>query len=78
MHLGSGGPKTHYQRQHNIQDMTRDTFVNNTKILRKEGNYRRLQVFESLYIQQKCPKINKQTTGSCRILKLYSNHSTIH
>ena len=75
MHLGSGGPKNHTQSSHPQTPLSRDTMVGNTKIIRKENDLRRLQIYEALIIQQKCPTINNQDTGSSRTLKLFSIHN---
>jgi hypothetical protein len=69
MHLSSGGPKMHAETTHNDK-LTREILVSNTKIVRKEQNFNRLQLLESLMIQERKPLINNQTTGSHRTLKL--------
>ena len=74
MHLGSGAPKTHTEEQHNMA-LTREIMVNNTKIIRREDDPRRLKIYEALLIQQKQPSINNQETGYAQTLKLYSNGS---
>ena len=78
MHLGSGGPKSHNEDNHNQNPISRELMVENTKILRRENDFRRLQIYEALIIQQKRPLINNQVTGSCRTLKLYNNENTKH
>lgn len=70
MHLASGGPKTHAKNAHNAI-LTRDELVSNTKILRHEPDYNRLQILEALLILQSNPSINNQITGSHRTLKLH-------
>ena len=42
MHLGSGGPKIHTQRSHPQISLSRNAMVDNTKIIRKENDTRRL------------------------------------
>ena len=81
MHLSSGGPKNHNLSTHKETPISRDTMVKNTKIIRREDDFRRLQIYEALLIQQKNPEINNQITGSARTLKLSSNNNysrTIH
>ena len=73
MHLGSGGPKIHTENSHPQISLSRNAMVDNTKIIRKENDTRRLQIYEALIIQQKCPSINNQDTGSSRTLKLFSS-----
>ena len=72
MHLGSGAPKTHTEQQHNTA-LNRELMVNNTKIIRRENDARRLKIYEALLIQQKRPFINNQETGYNQTLKLYSS-----
>ena len=72
MHLQSGGPKDHAAKKHDSAAFTRDALVNNTKIIRRENDFSRLQRYEALLIQQKNPIINNQETGSSRTLKLFN------
>ena len=72
MHLGSGAPKSHTETSHQHSSLTRDIMVENTKIIRKENDIRRLQIYEALIIKQKCPTINNQDTGISRTLKLFN------
>ena len=72
MHLQSGGPKDHACNKHDPSALTRERMVDNTKIIRKENDFSRLQRFEALFIQQKNPIINNQETGSSRTLKLFN------
>ena len=76
MHLGSGAPKSHTEASHRHSSLSRDVMVQNTKIIRKENDTRRLPIYEALIIQQKCPIINNQDTGSSRTLKLLSAVNT--
>ena len=73
MHLGSGAPKSHTEASHRHSLLSREMMVQNTKIIRKENDIRRLPIYEALIIQQKCPTINNQDTGSSRTLKLFSS-----
>ena len=73
MHLGSGAPKSHTETSHQQSSLSRDMMVKNTKIIRKENDIRRLQIYEALIIQQKSPTINNQDTGLSRTLKLFSS-----
>ena len=77
MHLSSGGPKNHNAAAHKRSPISRDLMVENTRILRRENDNRRLQIYESLLIQQKNPEINNQITGSARTLKLFSSYNQI-
>ena len=74
MHLGSGAPKSHTECSHPQLSLSRNAMVENTKIIRKENDMRRLQIYEALIIQEKCPKINNQDTGSSRTLKLFNSN----
>ena len=76
MHLGSGAPKKHTEISHRQSPLSREMMVENTKIIRKENDTRRLPIYEALIIQQKCPSINKQDTGLLRTLKLFSSSTT--
>ena len=69
MHLASGGPRNHTQNEHKIS-ITRDMLVKNTNIINSNRDHNRLQIAESLLISKENPLINKQVTGSQRILKL--------
>ena len=73
MHLGSGAPKSHTESSHPQISLSRSAMVENTKIIRKENDTRRLQLYEALIIQQKNPSINNQDTGISRTLKLFSS-----
>ena len=77
MHLSSGGPKNHNLAAHKETPISRDLMVENTRILRRENDNRRLQIYESLLIQQKYPEINNQITGSARTLKLFCSSNPI-
>ena len=71
MHLGSGAIKTHYNDTHNL-GLNRQQIVSDTKIIRKEQNFNRLQITEAILIQSRNPTINRQSTGRTRTLKLFS------
>ena len=58
MHLSNGGPKQHTQNSHNI-NLTRQSLVNNTKIICTNNDPYRLSIIEALYIRKLCPSINK-------------------
>ena len=74
MHKASGAPKMHLNGSHN-KPLTRETLVQNTKILRQENDPHRLLVMEALMIQQKNPSLNQQATGYQRTLKLHGSRS---
>ena len=71
MHLQSGAPKKHLLQVHS-KILTREMLVNNTKIIRSESNFTRLQIIEALLIQKLRPQINIQDTGTCRTLLLHN------
>ena len=76
MHLSSGGPKNHNLAIHKENPISRDIMVENTKIIRREDDFRRLLIYEALLIQLKNPEINNQITGSARTLKLFNNNGS--
>ena len=59
-HLSDGAPLLHFQDYHN-QQLHRNTIEDNTKILIKENDHRRLKILEALYIQNNNPNLNRQT-----------------
>ena len=71
MHLQHGAIQQHTKDKHN-EALTRDTLVNNTKIVLTETDYYRLNILEALLIQTNNHLINKQHTGEQRILKLHN------
>ena len=76
MHLDNGAPKKHTADKHINAQFHRDLMVNNTKILRKESDYRKLQIYEALIIHEKRPLINRQDTGFNRTLKLFGHSAS--
>ena len=62
MHVQSGGPKTHTETTHD-QRLTRKQMVDNTTILDKSQNHRKLQVLEAIYIRDHDPTINRQVNA---------------
>ena len=58
MHLQNGGPKKHCAEARNHSPLTREMLVENTKIVRKENDFHRLERYESLIIQQKSSTLN--------------------
>ena len=62
MHLQNGGPKTHTERTHD-QRLTRKQLVENTTILDRTQNYRKLQVLEAICIRDHDPTINRQVNA---------------
>jgi hypothetical protein len=71
MHLASGAPKKHMQEVHNAT-LTRQTLVENTKIIRQLSDPSRLAICEALLVRESNPIINLQDTGCTRTLKLFS------
>ena len=58
-HLRNGGPSLHMEFAHQ-RKITRKDLVDNTKIIDRTDNFRKLQMMEALYIKDKEPSINKQ------------------
>ena len=71
MHLASGAIKSHFAGCHSRQ-LTRNDLTENTTIMRWDRDINRLQIAEALLILASTPIINRQDTGSIRILKLFS------
>ena len=71
MHLASGSIKCHFAGCHSRQ-LTRNYLTENTNIMRRDRGINRLQITEALLILASTPIINRQDTGSIRILKLFS------
>ena len=69
MHLASGAPKNHMGTNHN-STLTRQNLVNNTSIINTQFDYNRLQIMKDIIINETNPCINKQYTGTQRVLKL--------
>ena len=59
MHLQGGGPMTHTLSDHG-RKLQRSDLVDNTKILTKCSQSRKLKVLEAVYIRDKDPSINRQ------------------
>ena len=74
MHLQQGAIKQHTINMHHT-DLTRQMLTQNTKIIHKENNNNRLQIKEALLIKKTRPTINKQYTGSDRILTLFQTNT---
>ena len=51
-------------RQTHQRALTRQDLTENTVILRKENNKKKLQILEALLIKEKKPAINKQLKSS--------------
>lgn len=62
-HLQDGAPLLHFQNNHN-QQLKRKTIEENTSVLIKEKDYRRLIVLESLYIYNYKPILNRQVKSN--------------
>ena len=76
MHLASGANKNHMGTNHN-RILTRENLVNNTTIINTLFHYNRLQIMDAIIINETNPSINKQYTGTQRILKFLSSGSGI-
>ncbi|KAF0313069.1 hypothetical protein FJT64_016313 [Amphibalanus amphitrite] len=59
MHLQSGGPQQHTQTEHQTL-LTRREIVDNTSILARASDWRRLAALEAIMIREKDPAINRQ------------------
>ena len=69
MHLQDGAPRQHMQQTHQ-RALTRQDLTENTTVLKKEPNKRKLQILEALLIRENKPAINKQLK-SCITLELF-------
>ena len=69
-HLQKGSIKEHENTVHN-KGLTRKKIVENTKILYKINEFRRLINMEALLIKLNNPYINQQDTGAKRVLFLW-------
>ena len=71
MHLQDGAPEKHLRRSHN-SELTRKMLVDNTAILARCNNKKKLQVLEAVYIRDIDPSINRQM-NLCSSLSLYDS-----
>ena len=71
MHLGNGEIKDHMLEKHN-SNIGWELLVNHTEILRKHSDTFRMLIQEALHIKFNNPNLNRQNTGSTRILLLYA------
>ena len=71
MHLTNWPTREHQIRTHH-SNLTREYIVH-TSILRRQ-NINRLLINEAILIKLEKPKINRQDTGTCRTLKLFSEN----
>ena len=78
-HLQKGAIRQHYESVHN-RNVTRSEIVEMTKARYYERDVRRLGILEALIIRFEEPELNKQDTGTVRLLKLYGTvmQSTIY
>ena len=69
MHLQQGGPLTHTIKHHG-ENLTRRLMTENTKILARAHDRRRLLALEAIFIREMDPVINKQVNarGSLQLL----------
>ena len=77
MHLQSGAPLKHSQDFHS-STLNREQMVSNTRIIRQENDFNRLEIMEALYIKYTKPEINLQTTGMGRTLRLLGDKELSH
>ena len=59
MHLQSGAPDKHVRTKHDIQ-LTRSMMTNNTSIIARCSNRKKLMILEAVYIRDRDPLINRQ------------------
>ena len=71
MHLANGAIKDNMIEKHN-SNIGREHQVNHTEILRKHSDTFRMLIHEALHIKFINPDLNRQDTGSTRILLLYA------
>ena len=78
-HLQNGAIRKHFESCHG-RNITRAEIVDMTKARCYQRDVRRLEILEALIIQREDPEINRQDTGSVRILKLHGTvmQSTIY
>lgn len=62
MHVQNGGPKTHTETHHGRR-LTRQDMTQNTTIIDKCADARRLHVLEAVYIRDLDPMINRQVNA---------------
>ena len=67
MHLQTGGPKTHTEKYHD-SPLTRQDMTENTQILTKTSDRRRLPVLEAVFIRELDPQINLQVNSRGTLL----------
>lgn len=60
MHLQEGAPKHHVLTEHQ-RPLLRNVMVENTSVLTRNSNQRKLKVLEAVYIRDKDPNINRQS-----------------
>ena len=71
MHLANGAIKGHMLEKHN-SNIGREHLVNHTEILHKHNDTFRMLIYEALHIKFHNPDLNRQDTGSTRILLLFA------
>ena len=59
MHLQDGAPLRHMQQEHSLE-LARDMMVQNTSVLARCSNRKKLQALEAVYIRDSDPWINRQ------------------
>lgn len=67
MHLQSGAPSSHTLEQHHRR-LTRQLLVENTTIIGRARDVRRLEALEAVYIRERDPLINKQQNARGTLL----------
>ena len=71
MHLANGAIKDNMIEKHD-SNIGREHQVNHTEILRNHSHTFRMLIHEALHIKFNNPDLNRQDTGSTRILLLYA------
>ena len=75
-HYYNGSIKNHYQQVHNIK-VNKETLFNNTEVITKEKNYRKLAIKECLLILEQEPRINIQFNNFFSSTKLFQRRNNI-
>ena len=71
-HYYNGSIYKHYKEFHK-EKLTKENLYNNTKIIEKEQEWKRLSIKEALKIIEMTPKLNIQYESFNSILQLYKN-----
>ena len=70
--LAYGAIKQHMEKTHK-SSLNRLQLTENTKLIKRNNHFNRLQIAEAVIIKTPNPTINRQDTGMIRTLKLFSD-----